>query len=550
MSLRPHAIAPVPDETARVARAAFPKGSLCLSLRDEIGVIYADHDFAALFPVRGQPAASPWRLALICVLQFMEGLSDRQAAEAVRGRIDWKYALGLDLTDPGFDFSVLSEFRDRVLAGGAEQLLLEALLQQCVTRGWVRERGMQRTDSTHVLCAVRTLNRIETVGETLRMALNAVAAAAPGWLRAVAPPEWFDRYGRRVEEERLPKGLAARYAYAATIGADGAFLFAALSAPEAPAWLRQIPAVEVLRQVWLQQYMTERGRLRWRTAEELPPAGRRIESPYDAEAHYACKGSTAWTGYKVHLTESCDPAEIHLITDVATTPSHHTDASQAAPIQQALAKRELLPREHVLDTGYIDADFVLESQAMHQVEVVGPVRPDSSWQAQTPGSYDLSRFTIDWTARTVTCPEGQVATTWTRVRDRDGHPAFGVRFPRTACTPCPVRARCTRAVTTPRHLTLRPQAAHEALQTLRQQQATPAWQDRYHRRAGIEGTISQGVRAFALRRTRYRGLPKTRLQHILTAVAITVVRLVAWLQGSRHALTRVSRFAALAPHAA
>src|SRR4051794_38310368 len=108
MSLRPQAIAPVPDETARVAQAAFPKGSLGLSLRDEIGVIYADHDFAALFPMRGQPAASPWRLALICVLQFLEGLSDRQAAEAVRGRIDWKYALGLDLTDPGFDFSVLS----------------------------------------------------------------------------------------------------------------------------------------------------------------------------------------------------------------------------------------------------------------------------------------------------------------------------------------------------------------------------------------------------------------------------------------------------------
>jgi transposase len=148
-----------------------------------IGAIYSDHDFAALFPVRGQPAASPWRLALVCVLQFMEGLSDRQAAEAVRGRIDWKYALGLELTDPGFDFSVLSEFRDRVLAGGAEHLLLEALLRLCVTRGWVRERGAQRTDSTQILAAVRTLNRIETVGETLRMALNAVAAAAPGWLQ-------------------------------------------------------------------------------------------------------------------------------------------------------------------------------------------------------------------------------------------------------------------------------------------------------------------------------------------------------------------------------
>jgi transposase len=550
MSLRPQEIPPVPEETVRVARAAFPKGSICMHLRDAVGTIYADQDFAALFPVRGQPAAAPWRLALICVLQFVEGLSDRQTADAVRGRIDWKYALGLELTDPGFDFSVLSEFRDRVLAGGAEQLLLEAFLRHCVTRGWVRERGAQRTDSTHVLAAVRTLNRIETVGETLRMALNALAAAAPGWLRVLAPAAWFDRYGRRVEEERLPKGLATRQAYAATIGADGAHLLTALYAPAAPDWLRQLPAVEVLRQVWVQQYVVEHGAIRWRTAEELPPAGRRIESPYDAQAHFACKGSTAWTGYKVHLTESCDPQEVHLITDVATTPSHHTDASQAAPIQEALGERGLLPGEHLLDTGYIDADFILDSQATREVDVVGPVRPDSSWQAQTPGSYDLSRFTIDWAARTVICPERKVATTWTGVRDRDGHPAFGVRFPHSACDPCPVRARCTRSATTPRHLTLRPQAAHELLQAQRQLQATPAWQVRYQRRAGIEGTISQGVRAFELRCTRYRGLPKTRLQHILTAVAINVVRLVAWLQGVTHAPTRVSHFAALAPRAA
>jgi transposase len=179
MSLQPQEIPPVPAETVRVAHAAYPKGTICMHLRNAVGTIYADQDFAALFPVRGQPAVAPWRLALICVLQFVEGLSDRQTADAVRGRIDWKYALGLELTDPGFDFSVLSEFRDRVLAGGAEYLLLDAFLRHCVTRGWVRERGAQRTDSTHVLAAVRTLNRIETVGETLRMALNALAAAAP-----------------------------------------------------------------------------------------------------------------------------------------------------------------------------------------------------------------------------------------------------------------------------------------------------------------------------------------------------------------------------------
>jgi transposase len=155
MSMRPQEMSPVPEETARVARAANPKGNVYMSMRDELGSIYEDQMFVALFPRRGQPAEAPWRLALVIVMQYMEGLSDRQAAEAVRERIDWKYALSLELTDPGFDFSVLSEFRARLLTGGAEALLLHALLELCKSRGWLKARGRQRTDSTHVLAAIR-----------------------------------------------------------------------------------------------------------------------------------------------------------------------------------------------------------------------------------------------------------------------------------------------------------------------------------------------------------------------------------------------------------
>src|SRR5213595_2139712 len=140
----------IPDETVRVARAAFPKGSRAMQLRDQLGVVYADARFAALFARRGRPAETPWRLALVTVLQFAEGLSDRQAADAVRGRIDWKYALGLPLEDPGFDFSVLSEFRTRLVEGNAEHRLLDVLLDRCKAQGLLRARGRQRTDSTHV----------------------------------------------------------------------------------------------------------------------------------------------------------------------------------------------------------------------------------------------------------------------------------------------------------------------------------------------------------------------------------------------------------------
>lgn len=210
MSVHTQPINPVPEETARVARLAFPKGNRYLTLRDEIGTIYTDQDFADLFSTYGQSAVPPWQLALICVMQFMEDLTDRQAVEAVRSRIDWKYALGLELSDPGFDFSVLCEFRARLIAGNAEAKLLDRLLDAFKERGWVKARGKQRTDSTHILAAIRTLNRLESIGETMRAALNSLATVAPDWLQAWVPPVWFERYGRAVEEYRLPKGMEAR----------------------------------------------------------------------------------------------------------------------------------------------------------------------------------------------------------------------------------------------------------------------------------------------------------------------------------------------------
>ena len=178
MSLKPELILEVPELTEEVARAAFPKGNPYLSLRDNLGTIFEDEDFIDLFPEHGQPALAPWRLALVTIMQFRENLTDRQAAEAVRSRIDWKYLLGYDLTDPGFHFSVLSEFRARLLSGG-ETILLDKFLQRCRENGLLKERGKQRTDATRVLASIRVMNRLELVGETMRAALNAIAAEAP-----------------------------------------------------------------------------------------------------------------------------------------------------------------------------------------------------------------------------------------------------------------------------------------------------------------------------------------------------------------------------------
>src|SRR4051794_35048003 len=249
MSLRADDEHPIPDATRRVARAAFPKGTLAMRLADQLGAIYRDEQFAALFPDRGQPALSPARLALVTVLQFVEGLSDRQAADAVRGRIDWKYALGLELTDPGFDHTVLSEFRLRLVGGEAALLLLDTLLARVRELKLLKRRGRQRTDSTHVLAAVRTLNRLERVGETLRAALNELATVAPDWLRALAPAAWYERYGERVENYDLPESEAERRELAEVIGADGHELLLALEAANRPE-LGALPAGAGLRRGW------------------------------------------------------------------------------------------------------------------------------------------------------------------------------------------------------------------------------------------------------------------------------------------------------------
>jgi len=546
MSLHPQIIGSVPEETARVARAAFPKGNLYLQIRQELGTIYEDSYFADLFPKVGQPAEAPWRLVLVCIVQFLEGLSDRQAAEAVRSRIDLKYLLGLELTDPGFDFSVLSEFRVRLLTHEAGDQLLDRLLAYFKERGWLKERGRQRTDSTHVLAAIRLLNRLECLGETMRAALNSLATVAPDWLRAWVPAEWFDRYSVRIEEYRLPKGEAERKRYAEQIGADGSLLLTRVYDETAPAWLREVPAVQILRQTWVHQFCVEGGQVRLRSKDDLPPASLRQDSPYDPEAHYGNKRTTTWTGYKVHLTETCDEEQMHLITHVETTYAPVPDTEMTAPIHEALTENHLSPSDHLVDAGYVDADVLLTSQLKQQIRLVGPVRGDVHWQAREAKGYDISCVTMDWEQRTVTCPQGCHSSKWAYARNENGRETIQVRFRHSDCTPCPSRSLCTKAKKDPRELTLRPREEHLALQTARREQQTEAFKEEYAKRAGIEGTISQAVRAFELRRSRYLGRAKTHLQHLFTAIAINLVRFDAWLNEVPHAKTRTSRFAALA----
>ena len=547
MSLHPEPIGEIPAETTRVARAAFPKGTVVTRLRDEFSALYQDEDFRKLYSTRGQPGLAPWRLALVTVFQFLEHLSDRQAADAVRARIDWKYALGLELTDPGFHFSVLAEFRARLVASGAEHLLLDTMLERFKARGLVKARGKQRTDSTHVLAAVHDLHLLELVAETLRATLDDLAAVVPDWLRAVAQPVWFERYGRRVEEYRLPKRREEREALALEIGADGFVLLGALDAPDAPAAAREVPMVGTLRDVWRVHYAREGdGPPRWRAGAELPPVGERLQSPYDREAHYSTKRQMEWSGYKVHVTETCDAGAAHLVTHVKTCPAMQPDMASTAEIHERLADKGLLPSEHFVDSGYIDAALLVGSLRDHGVSLEGPVRGVAKRQTQAEQAYEQRHFTIDWKREQVICPQGKMSVTWRAGLDEVGAPRIQAVFSRADCGACTARALCTTAKDARRSVYFHPRPEYEALNAARARMHDPAWKQRYRVRAGIEGTLSQGVRAFGVRKCRYIGLTKAGLQQACTAAAMNASRVVRWLAGTPRARTRVTRFATLA----
>lgn len=550
MSLQPNTVYVVPEQTALVARAAFPRSCLCMRLYDHLGTIFQDQDFDSLFPERGQPGQSPFRLALITVLQFIENLSDRAAVEAVRGRIDWKYLLCLDLDDAGFDHSVLCEFRTRLLDGGAERILFDKILSLLRDQKLVKPRTAQRTDSTHVLAAVRDLNRVERVGETLHATLNVLAVAAPEWTVINIPIEWADRYGKRVDEWRLPEEQKDREAYAQMVGQDGFALLDALWSEETPKWMRSIPAVETLRRTWIQQFKTIEGVMLLRTSEDLPASSVRISSPYDTQARFAYKRSTKWLGYKVHLTETYDKETPNIITNVQTECSTFNDNYSLPKIHEQLSQAELLPDKHLVDAGYIEASNIVESQRDYNIDLIGPAQSNGRWQQVQGNGFDISYFQIDWDREKVTCPAGRESSSWKPMVDRRSNNFIHVAFARSDCSECPSLLQCTSAKGRRRTLNIRPRELHEALQKNRSREKTKEYKDEYSDRAGIEGTISQGVRVFGLRKSRYIGIAKTRLQHLATAAAMNLERVSDWFAGIEREKTRRSAFARLMKPAA
>ena len=483
---------------------------------------------------------------LVTVMQFAEDLTDRQAAEAVRDRLTWKYALSLSLTDIGFDHSVLCEFRQRLLDHDAAQRLLDVLLHQLTEAGWLKVRGKQRTDSTHILTAVRRLNQLELVHETLRHALNDLSVVAPDWLRQCVNAKWFEAYSQRTSNYLLPKKETVRQDWAQRVGADGLYLLREIYQNEGLIYLQNIPAVTILREVWIQHFYEDEDKVCLRGKKDQPPASKLISSPYDLDARCSTKRNTTWIGYKVHLTETCDDDTPSLITNVETRLATEPDHDVTQVIHDHLVANGDAPQRHFVDQGYMSIDHVVNGKEDANIDLMGAIPDDNSWQARL-GGYDSKIFTIDWQRQQAVCPQGNTSCSWSLAHTPSQRPVVKIKFRQVDCAACSTLALCTKNRETRRTITvLAPQSLFEAQQNARERQQTIDSKEACHVRAGVEGTMSQVAHVLDGRRSRYRGIHKTHLQHIALASAINLLRVANWLSDVPRHKTPISQFARLA----
>ena len=516
MSLQRFLSRTLPDDIARVGKVLFPETNPYRLLGDHFNELFPEESvFAPMYAETGRGALPPLLMALVTVFQMLEKVPDRLAAQQVVSRMDWKYALHLPLTYPGFHFTDLSAFRQRLFDHAQERLLFEQLLLKLKELGLLKAQGKMRTDSTHVLGVVERLSQLELLRETLRMAVLATTAAATDWVAATLPPAFRDAY----RELQSAFGLSASEVLAQSVqaGQDG-FWFLAQVERSAPPVVGKLPEVELLRTVWAQQFPQGPG---------TPPRPKRvmgadiIESPHEPEARYAIKRGKDWLGYKMQVTETCEADLPHLIVDLEPTGALDNDAPELPAIQARLEACELLPSEQQVDQGYMSAANLVDSAAQG-ITLMGTPLDDT----QGVAGFRQADFQIEVVAQQATCPAGQTSTLWSvRTPEAGRPPGIQVRFEAARCAACPYFGRCTTSL---RGRTLNLHPYREVLQARRAEAQTVAFREKLHLRAGIEGAISELVRAHGLRRARYRGEAKLRLQGYFTAIAANLKRLVAW----------------------
>lgn len=505
----------IPADTLQIGQAVLREENVYRQIGERFHAIFPEESvFAPMYKSTGRGAIPPLLAGLVTVFQMLEKVPDRLAAQYVATRLDWKYALHLPLTYPGFHFSDLCTFRQRLLKYKRERALFEGLLRRLKELGLIKRRGTIRTDSTHVLGVVEHLSQLELVAESVRVALRATTELAPEWVGQQVPDAFREAYQERLSEY----GLSEREVQVklGQAGRDGFWLLAQIE-QSAPKRVRELTAVETLRKVLAQQFPQGPG---GPPASKRPAGGEVIESPHETEARRAVKRGKGWTGYKVQVSETCDAEQPRLLVDVEPTVAPAHDNPELPKIQARLQDRDVLPAEQHVDQGYISAERIADSHKLG-IDLVGPCG-----DLPGPEGFRQSDFQFDAAAQQAICPAGQVSTVWSERPAPEGGPAaIQIRFDGPTCQACSFFGRCTRS-TQGRSLGLHPY--RKLLQERRAEAQTDTYRQKLHLRAGIEATISELVRGHRLRFARYRGLAKLRLHCLFTAVAVNLKRLARW----------------------
>jgi transposase len=508
----------VPESTisAKTVGTLLEEDDLYLYIGNHFNELLPDESvFEPMYCETGRGAVPPQLLFLVTIFQFLEKVPDRMAAKLIASRLDWKYACHLPLDYPGFHFTVLHGFRDRLKENDQDRALFEEIVGKLVDLGLIKRRGKMRTDSSHVLGVVQRLTQLELVIETLRVAMKAIQEVAPDWMKGNVPDVFVEAYDERFWEFKLSDAeVEERLSKAAH---DASWFLRAVEAM-APEVVQALAEIKVLREVLDQQLPK---------GPDGPPAKRPmggdiIESPHETEARHGIKRGQAWTGYKVQVTETCDDDLPHLITDIKITGALDNDSPQLDDIQRRLLEQETPPGEQYVDKGYMSGANLAASQE-RGITLMGKPLADT----QGPEHFKQADFHRDEEARIAICPAGEQSNVWAQRKDpKGGPPSTLIRFPAKTCQACRFFGQCTKSKQG-RSLTVGPHL--DRLEAQRMLASTEAYQEKLHRRSGIEGAISELVRGHGMRHARYRGQRKIQLQAYFTAVATNLKRSIRWL---------------------
>ncbi len=516
MSLQWQLSREVPADTAAIGQTLFRESNPYRQLGDRFNELFPKESaFESLHHVTGRGVIPRLLLGLITVFQIMEKVPDRVAAELVVSRLDWKYALHLPLPYPGFHFTNLNHFRTLLRTNQQERQLFDHLIAKLQAADLIQKQGKTRTDSTHILAVVQHLSQLELVTESLRVALRAVTALDRAWLEQNVPATFQEAYSER----KWDYGLSAAEIQSKLVqaGKDGVWFLSQVDQSAAKA-VCQLSEVAVLRTVLNQQFSAGPGSA---PVTKRPTGSAVIESPHEPEARYGTKRGKGWIGYKGQITETCDADRPHLIVDLEPTGALENDSPQLPKIQARLAQQGIVPEEQQVDQGYMSGKNLVTSAAAG-INLMGKPLADT----QGPAGFQQTDFQIDEAAQQATCPAGQTSKVWAECPGPDEEPAtIKIRFDGATCRQCAFFGKCTTS-SQGRSLTLNPYRA--ALEARRAEAQTAEFLKKLHIRAGIEATVSEGVRGYRLRSARYRGKVKLRLQTYFTAIAMNLKRLCRW----------------------